>query len=44
MDKTNTQTTPKDYEIPIPKRSDFLKNLKKAAAPEKPKSRNRPKK
>lgn len=28
-----TQTTPKGEEIPIPKRKDFLKNLKKAATP-----------
>jgi hypothetical protein len=40
-----TQTTAKDYEIPIPTRGDFLRDLKKAAAPDKPKrSRNRPKK
>jgi hypothetical protein len=29
-----TQKTPKEkYEIPIPKRGDFLKNLKKVATP-----------
>ena len=27
------QRTPKGEEIPIPKRKDFLKNLKKAATP-----------
>ncbi len=37
-----TQKTPKGFEIPVPKRNDFLCDLKKAAAPEKPKSRNRP--
>ena len=35
------QKTPKDYEIPIPKRGDFLKNLKKVA---KPSAANGPKK
>jgi hypothetical protein len=47
MNKPKTQFTPKGEEIPIPQRSDFMRNLKKAAAPEpdKPKrSRNRPKK
>jgi hypothetical protein len=29
-----TQKTPKNYEIPIPKRNDFLRNLKKAAKPQ----------
>ena len=42
MTKPKTQFTPKGEEIPIPKRSDFLKNLKKAAAPDR--SRKRPKK
>jgi hypothetical protein len=42
--KRRTQKTDKDYEIPIPKRSNFLRDLKKAATPQKPKSRNRPKK
>jgi hypothetical protein len=37
-----TQVTPQEEEIPIPKRSDFFKNLKKAAAPDK--STKRPKK
>jgi hypothetical protein len=37
------QRTPKGQEIPIPKRSDFLRDLKKAAAPEKSRPR-RPKK
>jgi hypothetical protein len=45
MPKTpKTQRTPQGEEIPIPKRSDFLRDLKKVAAPEKPKSQNRPKK
>jgi hypothetical protein len=30
-----TQKTPKGAEIPIPKRSDFLSNMKKVATPEK---------
>jgi len=39
------QQTPKGHEIPISKRSDFLRDLKKAAAPEPKKSRpRRPKK
>jgi hypothetical protein len=42
MTKEKTQITPKGEEIPIPKRSDFLKNLKKAATPDK--STKRPKK
>jgi hypothetical protein len=29
-----TQKTPKNHEIPVPKRSEFLRNLKKAAKPE----------
>jgi hypothetical protein len=41
--KEKTQFTPKGEEISIPKRGDFLKNLKKAASPQKA-SRNRPKK
>ncbi len=44
MTNKKTQVTPKGAEIPVPKRSDFLSNLKKASALEKPKSRNRPKK
>jgi len=35
------QKTPKGHEIPIPKRGDFLRDLKKAAAPERKKSRPR---
>jgi len=35
------QKTPKGVEIPIPKRGDFFKNLKKAATPSVPR---RPKK
>ncbi len=42
MDKT--QTTPKGEEIPVPKRKDFLKNLKKAAAPKESAPPNSPKK
>jgi hypothetical protein len=33
MKKEPQQKTPKGYEIPIPKRDDFLRNLKKAAKP-----------
>ena len=36
MAKSKTQTTPKGEEIPVPKRRDFLKNLKKAAKPSRP--------
>lgn len=40
-----TQTTREGHDIPIPKRSDFLDNLKKAVAPEKKsESRRAPKK
>jgi hypothetical protein len=41
MDKK--QRRPKDEEIPIPKRGDFLRNLKKVAKP-KTSRRSRPKK
>ena len=41
---TTTQKTPKGKDIPIPKRSDFLRNLKKAAAPPKSRRSRRPKK
>ena len=34
--KAMTQKTPKGEEIPVPKRKDFLKNLKKAAKPSQP--------
>ena len=36
------QQTPKGAEIPIPKRGNFLRNLKKAARPEKSRPRSRP--
>ena len=36
MDKT--QRTPKGAEIPVPKRKDFLENLKNAAKPSTPSS------
>jgi hypothetical protein len=36
------QTTPQGATIPVPKRSDFFKNLKKTATPDK--STKRPKK
>jgi hypothetical protein len=41
MDRTKapTQKTPKGQEIPIPKRSDFMRDLKKAA---KPSTKKRP--
>jgi hypothetical protein len=35
------QKTTKGAEIPIPKRGDFLSNLKKAATPEKPLKKGR---
>ena len=31
--KPTTQTTPKGTEIPVPKRAEFLRDLRKAAAP-----------
>jgi hypothetical protein len=34
-----TQRTQKGHTIPVPKRGDFFKNLKKAAAPEKSEKR-----
>ena len=40
--KTPTQKTPKGAEIPIPKRDDFLANMKKATTPHK--SEDSPKK
>ena len=40
MTKQKTQTTPKGQEIPIPKSSDFFRNLKKATTPVR--SRKRP--
>ena len=36
MPKEPTQKTPKDYEIPVPKKDDVLDVLKKAAKPIKP--------
>jgi hypothetical protein len=38
------QTTREGAEIPIPKRGDFLSNLRKVAPPEKPRDRRAPKK
>jgi hypothetical protein len=38
------QTTKEGVEIPIPKRGDFLSNLKKAATPSKSKNRRAAKK
>ena len=35
MAKTKTQKTLKGYEIPVPKRGDFLSDLKKATTPTK---------
>jgi hypothetical protein len=40
---TKNQKTPKGHEIPVPKRGDFFKDLKKVATPEK-KSEDGPKK
>src|SRR3990172_1025908 len=39
-----TQKTPHGQEIPVPKREDFLRNLKKAARPKPSTPRRRPKK
>jgi hypothetical protein len=36
--KQPTQTTPKGAEIPVPKRGDFMRDLRKAATPEPPKA------
>ena len=33
-DRAKTQKTKKGYEIPVPKRGDFLRDLKKAAEPD----------
>jgi hypothetical protein len=35
-DSEPMQTTPKGVEIPVPKREDFLRDLKKVAPPAKP--------
>jgi hypothetical protein len=35
------QKTPKGYKIPVPKRDDFLRNLKKAAKPSGPRRPNK---
>jgi hypothetical protein len=43
MSKDDTQTTPKGKQIPIPKREDVLRDLKKAAKV-KPSTPRRPKK
>lgn len=40
---SDKQTTPKGEEIPVPKRKDFLRNLKKVATP-KPSTLSSPKK
>lgn len=42
-EKQPTQKTPKGYEIPVPTREDFLRDLKKASRP-KPSPADRPKK
>lgn len=43
--KVDTQKTPKDFEIPVPKRKDVFDVLEKAAEPVKPSTpRPRPKK
>ena len=39
--KEPKQKTAKNYEIPIPKREDFLRNLKKAAKPSGPRRPNK---
>jgi len=38
------QKTPKGYEIPVPMREEFYKNLKKTAKPPKRSTADRPKK
>lgn len=40
-DKETKQTTPTGVEIPVPKRDDFLRDLKKAAPPAKPSGNNK---
>jgi hypothetical protein len=35
MADDKTEKTPKGLEVPVPKREDFLANLKKAAEPDK---------
>jgi hypothetical protein len=39
--KVKVQKTKEGYEIPIPKRGDFLRNLKKAAKPSRPRRPNK---
>jgi hypothetical protein len=42
MDKKEPkQLTPKGYKIPVPKREDVLRNLKKAAKPSAPRRPNK---
>ncbi len=43
-DKEPTQRTEKGHEIPIPKRDDFMRDLKKVAKVPKSKATRRPKK
>jgi hypothetical protein len=43
VEKEPTQKTPKGHEIPVPKRGDFLRNLKKVVKRKKSPTR-RPKK
>ena len=38
--KQPTQKTPKGHEIPVPKRSDFMRDLKKVAKPKRSTSDN----
>jgi hypothetical protein len=38
------QKTKKGHEIPVPRRGDFFRNLKKAATPEKSQGKRGPKK
>jgi len=39
QDEQPTQKTPQGAEIPVPKREDFLRDLKKVAPPTKPRSK-----
>jgi hypothetical protein len=41
--KKPTEKTPKGFEVPVPKRGEFFKNLKKIAKPNEPSTTRRPK-
>jgi len=42
QEQQQTEQTPKGLTVPVPKREDFLGNLKKAAKPDEPKKSARP--